>query len=289
MEKRSNGFYTAQLLISYVIFGSVGIFVRYIPLPSSVIAAFRGIVGGLLILLFMLATKRKIEKTEIVKNATPLFISGLAIGFNWIFLFEAYRYTSIAAATLCYYMAPIFVVIAAPIILKERLSPKNIVCVLTALAGMFLVSSEALTGPSLYGILFGLAAALLYATAIICNKMTHDIAPETRAMTQLFTAGITVLPYTLLTADIGGVGLSAAAVIMLVAVGVLHTGVAYVLNLGSLERVSAGTVAVLGYTDPIVAILLEAVIDMKLPSYTVMLGAVLILGATAANSFNRKN
>lgn len=286
MEKNNKSFFIAELIISYVIFGTIGLFVRGIPLPSSVIAAFRGIVGAVLIFLFMLLTRRKVSLAEIKSNGGLLFFSGLAMGFNWIFLFEAYRYTSIATATLCYYMAPVFVVAAAPLFLRERLTLRGVICIIAALFGMFLISGASLGSRSdIYGVLLGLAAALLYATVIICNKKMKPIAAETRALTQLFVAGTTVLPYTLLTASLEEASFTAKGAILLVVVGVVHTGAAYVMSLGSMARVDAGTVAVLSYIDPIVAILLEAAfINKQLPSLTVVLGAVLILGATAVSS-----
>lgn len=290
MEKREKGFYIAELIFSYIIFGSIGIFVKGIPLPSSVIAAFRGIVGALFIFLYMLIARKKILRDEIKENALKLFISGFAIGFNWIFLFESYRYTSIATATLCYYMAPVFVVAAAPIFLKERLTLKSVICIVVALAGMFLVSGASLgSATDIYGILFALAAAVLYASVIICNKKMGKIAAETRALLQLFVAGITVLPYALITNDIGKVTLSTEAVILLFIIGIVHTGLAYAMTLGSVAKVEAGTVAVLSYIDPIVAILLEAVlINKALPTVTVTLGAILILGATSAASIKTR-
>ena len=282
-------FNVLKLLVSYIIFGSVGIFVRFIPLASSVIASFRGIVGGLLILLFLAVGKKKICFEEIKLNIAPLIISGIAIGFNWIFLFEAYRFTTIATATLCYYMAPVFVIVAAPIFLKEKIARKNVLCILAALLGMFFISNAAIGQKNeIFGILFGLAAALLYAVAIICNKKMGKIAAETRAMTQLLIAGITVLPYAAFTADLRGVKLGLGAIAALGIVGVIHTGIAYVLNLGSVARVKADTVAVLSYTDPIVAILLEAVIAMTIPTKEVLIGALLILGATAVASIEAK-
>ncbi len=279
-----------KLLISYIIFGSDGIFVRYIPLPSSVIAAVRGIMGGLLILFYLWISGKKISGDEIKKNLVSLVISGVAIGFNWIFLFEAYRYTSIATATLCYYMAPVFVIIGAPIFLKERIALKNIMCVLVALLGMYFVSNAALGSKrDIYGILFGLAAALLYATAIICNKKMGEIAAETRALSQLLIAGLTVLPYAVFTADINTSSFGMIGMVALIIVGVVHTGVAYVLNLGSVARVKSDTVAVLSYTDPIVAIILEALVLGSLPSFSVIFGAVLILGATAVASIESRH
>ena len=171
--------YTAYLLISYIIFGTIGLFVKFIPLPSAVIAAFRGICGALFIYIYMLITKKRIESREIKSNALILAFSGLAIGFNWIFLFEAYRYTSIATATLCYYMAPVFVMIAAPFVLKEKIRLKNIVCIIIAVIGMVLVSGASFGDKrELLGVLLGLAAATLYAFVIICNKKWAKSLPK---------------------------------------------------------------------------------------------------------------
>ncbi len=287
---KSSKIFTVYLLISYFIFGSIGLFVKFIDLPSASIAAFRGICGALLIFLFMQASKKKISKAEIKTNLLWLLASGLAIGFNWIFLFEAYRYTSIATATLCYYMAPVFVMIAAPLILKEKTGLKNIACIIIAVLGMVLVSGASFgDGKEIYGVLYGLAAALLYAFVIICNKKMGEIASETRALVQLFAAGITVLPYALFTLNGSALSFGIRGTVFLIIIGVVHTGVAYVLNLGSVARVPAGTVAVLSYTDPVVAILLEAIIFLQLPTLSVIIGAALILGATAVASIEARH
>ena len=281
--------YTAYLLISYIIFGTIGLFVKFIPLPSAVIAAFRGICGALFIYIYMLITKKRIESREIKSNALILAFSGLAIGFNWIFLFEAYRYTSIATATLCYYMAPVFVMIAAPFVLKEKIRLKNIVCIIIAVIGMVLVSGASFGDKrELLGVLLGLAAATLYAFVIICNKKMGEIASETRALSQLLIAGVTVLPYTLLTVKVNELSADKTGILFLIIIGIVHTGFAYVLNLGTVAKVPAGTVAVLSYTDPVVAIILEAVVLTTLPSLSVICGAVLILGATAAASLEKR-
>ena len=281
--------YTAYLLISYIIFGTIGLFVKFIPLPSAVIAAFRGICGALFIYIYMLITKKRIESREIKSNALILAFSGLAIGFNWIFLFEAYRYTSIATATLCYYMAPVFVMIAAPFVLKEKIRLKNIVCIIIAVIGMVLVSGASFGDKrELLGVLLGLAAATLYAFVIICNKKMGDIASETRALSQLLIAGVTVLPYTLLTVKVNELSADKTGILFLIIIGIVHTGFAYVLNLGTVAKVPAGTVAVLSYTDPVVAIILEAVVLLTIPKLTVIAGAVLILGATAAASLEKR-
>ena len=91
-------------LLSMLIFGTIGIFVEMIPLPSSVIALARSGIGAALLALVMLAAKKPLHRDAIRQNLKFLLPSGAALGFNWILLFEAYRYTTVAVATLCYYM-----------------------------------------------------------------------------------------------------------------------------------------------------------------------------------------
>ena len=147
-----------KLSLSMLIFGTIGIFVKYIPLPSSTIAMTRGFMGAAFLLFVMLISGKKPSAFAIKKNALPLIISGAAIGINWIFLFEAYNYTSVAVATLCYYMEPVLLIVLTPFVLKQKLSVKKILCVPVALVGMVLVSGV-LSGKqdvSLTGVALGL-------------------------------------------------------------------------------------------------------------------------------------
>ena len=137
MKKTSAQF---QIITAMVIFGTIGLFVRQISLPSSVIAVVRGLVGAALLLLAAVAGKKRPNLAAIRTNLGKLLLSGVLIGFNWILLFEAYRFTTVATATLCYYLAPVFITLASPLVLKERLTAKKALCVLAALLGMVPVS-----------------------------------------------------------------------------------------------------------------------------------------------------
>lgn len=96
-----------QFIFAMMIFGTLGIFIRYIPLPSTVIAEARGILATLFLLAVVWLRHSSISREAVKKNFKILFLSGAAIGVNWILLFEAYRYTTVSTATLSYYMAPV--------------------------------------------------------------------------------------------------------------------------------------------------------------------------------------
>lgn len=287
----SVGLARGKLILAMTIFGTIGIFVKYIPLPSSVIACFRGFVGVLFLLLVTLITKSKISLKDIKKNLLFLVISGVFIGINWILLFEAYRYTTVATATLCYYMAPIFVTIASPFILKEKLTFKKVLCILTALLGMVFVSGIVGTGSlqiSALGIICGLGAAFFYACVVLLNKFIKDISAYDKTMTQLFVASSVILPYTLLTADVSLTALDAKALVCLLIVGVVHTGFAYMIYFSSIGTLKAQTVAIFSYIDPVIAIILSALLLKEKMGIFSIIGAVLILGSTLFSELNFK-
>ena len=279
------------LIASMTVFGTIGIFVKYIPIPSSIIAMIRGFIGMIFWVAVISARRSEISWGLIKKKFIPLFFSSTFIGINWILLFEAYRYTTVATATLCYYMAPIFVTIASPFILKEKLTLKKGLCVLTALVGMVFVSGIVGSG-SLHinaaGILCGIGAAFFYACVILLNKHLKDISPYDMTMTQLFAASAVILPYTLLTADISTVSLDTKAFICLAIVGIIHTGFAYMIYFSSISELKAQTVAIFSYIDPVIAIILSALLLKEEMGMYGIIGAVLILGSTLFSELNFK-
>lgn len=283
-----------ELIASMFIFGTIGIFVRHIPLPSSVIALVRGFVGAFFVLLFVYLKKSRPDKEAIRKNFLMLALSGAFIGVNWILLFESYHYTTVATAILCYYMQPIFVTMASPFLLKERLTVKKVLCVAVALLGMVFVSGVLQTGiPALSeakGILYGLGAAFFYATVVLMNKKITDINAYDKTIMQLGMGALVLTPYVLLTQDMGMAVLSMtpALWVLLLFVGLVHTGVAYVLYFDGLKDLKAQTAAIFSYIDPIVAIILSALLLQENMGLFGVIGAVLVLGSTFVSELPEK-
>ena len=277
-----------KIITAMVTFGTIGVFVRYIPLPSSIIALVRGVLATVFLLAVMSAGKRRPDGTAIRRNIVLLVVSGGLIGFNWIMLFEAYNYTSVAVATLCYYLAPVFVIIASPFVLGEKLTMRKAFCVAAALAGMVLVSgviqNYASGGNtedlSLTGIILGIGAGALYGTIILMNKKLKDISSYDTTVVQLAAASIVLVPYCLLTVDMGVLEITPVSVALLLIVGIVHTGIAYVLYFGSIKELPAQTVAIFSYIDPILAVLLSALLLKESMDMLSISGAILILGST---------
>ena len=283
-----------ELIASMFIFGTIGIFVRHIPLPSSMIALARGFVGAFFVLLFVYLKKSKPDKAAIKKNFVMLALSGAFIGINWILLFESYNYTTVATATICYYMEPIFVILASPFLLKEKLTAKKAVCAAVALLGMVFVSGILSEGiPSLSdakGILYGLGAACFYATVVLMNKKITEINAYDKTIMQLGMGAIVLSPYVMLTQDFSTAALSMTPSLwaLLLFVGLVHTGVAYALYFDSMKALKAQTLAIFSYIDPIVAIILSALLLKESMGLYGVIGAVLVLGSTFISEMPEK-
>lgn len=277
---------SAKLMVitAMLLFGTIGIFVRGIALPSAAIALVRGAVGALFLLLFLAVRKTGLDRAAIRENGLRLLISGAMIGFNWILLFEAYRFTTVATATLCYYLAPTLVVLFSAPILGERLTAKRLVCAAVALLGMIPVSGVLQAGGAsaseLRGVLCGLGAATLYAGVILMNKRLGNISAMDRTLVQLASAAAVLLPYVLLTGDAAALLTAPAkSLLLLLVVSVLHTGIAYTMYFGALRVLPAQTAAILSYLDPVTAVLLSAVLLAEPLGIMGIIGAILILGA----------
>lgn len=270
-----------SLIFSMAIFGTIGIFRNYIPFPSAFLAMARGFIGAAFIFLFLIITKRGIDFAAIKKNLFLLIISGAFIGINWILLFEAYKYTTVSVATLCYYMAPIFVALASAVFFKEKLNAKKVICIISAAFGMILVSGVASGTPiksdEITGIILGLGAAIFYSAVTLISKKVKDISSFDVTLVQLFSAAIVVMPYSIIFEDISFEGTKARALWLVLLVGILHTGIAYVLYFRSVKDLEGSKVAIFSYLDPIIAIVLAALILKEEMSLITGIGAVLIL------------
>ena len=272
------------MAFAMLVFGTLGPFINNINFPSSFISFTRALIGSLFIGIFMAVSGHGFDGKSIVKNLKLLIPSGIAMAFNWICLFEAYRFTGVTVATLCYYMAPVIVVVISPFILKERLTATKGVSVIAAVIGAVLISGV-VTGAtkSVKGILFGLAAAALYSTVIVINKFVRELSPVETTFVQLTVAAVTMIPYVLLTEDVTGFGFDTKSIILTLIIGMFHTGFAYMIYFSSVQKIPAQTTAVFSYIDPVTAIIVSAVVLGERLDAVQIVGTILILTATLFN------
>lgn len=279
-----------MLIASMSIFGTLGIFVRNIPVSSGELALYRAVLAVLLISVFLLITKQKIPFANMKKEFPLLLASGVAIGINWILLFESYKYTTVSVATLSYYFAPVIVTLVCPILFKEKLTKKQFICFFMSTVGLALITGlgEVGGGKDFIGILFGLGAAAFYATVILLNKFIRNVEGIHRTLLQFIAAVVTLVPYVLLTGGVTLGGLNGFGWANLLIVGFIHTGVTYCMYFSSLKELPGQKAAILSYIDPLVAVLISVTILGESMTLWQVIGGMLILGFTLWNEISPK-
>lgn len=281
---------TLMLVVSMAIFGTIGAFVKNIALSSAEKALYRAIMATVVIGLFLLIKKQKIEIKKIKRELALLLLSGVAMAFNWILLFEAYKYTTVSTATLAYYFAPVIVTVACPFLFKEKIGAKQWICFAMSTVGIILITVTTESAPPTHflGILFGLGAAILYATVILLNKSLKSVEGISRTFIQFIAAVIVLIPYVLLTSGINITSLNATGAVNLVIVGVIHTGITYCLYFSSLKELPGQHAAILSYIDPLVAVIVSVTVLNETMTLMQIIGGALILGFTVWNELDAK-
>ena len=277
-----------MLSLSMAVFGTIGLFTRNIAVTSGELALYRAILAALLIIGYFLVTGQRIDFKAIRKELPLLLFSGMAMGINWILLFEAYKHTTISIATLSYYFAPVIVTVACPFLFREKLTAKQIICFVMSTIGMVLIIGIGGEGGqnNLTGILFGLGAAVFYATVILLNKFIKNVAGIHRTLLQFLAAILVLTPYVLATSGVNLTVLDTTGWICLLVVGLFHTGVTYCLYFTAVKDLSGQETSVLSYIDPLVAILASVLILGESMTLMQLLGGALILGFTLWNEKN---
>ena len=273
-----------QLVTSMAVFGTLAIFVRNIHLSSGELALYRAILAALLIGGYLLISSDKLRLSSIKKELPLLLLSGAAMGINWILLFQAYRYTSVSAATLSYYFAPIIVTVVSPFLFCEKLTKKQILCFGMSTVGVFLIigipdsGGSMVSGNGTLGIFFGLGAACFYAAVILLNKFIKTVTGIHRTFLQFLAAIAVLIPYVVFTGGIHLNSLDASGWINLLIVGLIHTGITYCLYFSSLKELPGQEAAILSYVDPLVAVIVSVTVLGESISPLQVLGGILLLG-----------
>lgn len=278
--------------ISMAIFGTIGIFVKNISLSSGETALFRAVIAAIILIIYKLLSKNRISFSEIKRDFPLLFVSGVAMGFNWILLFQAYKYTTVSIATLSYYFAPVIVMIASPILFKEKITIKQAVCFIMSTIGLVMiigVSGLEKSNSNLIGISFGLSAAVLYAIVILLNKSIKKVTGIDRTLIQFLAAIIILIPYVTVTTGIHIDSLGTIGIINLLVLGVVHTGICYCLYFSSLKDLKGQEASILSYIDPLTAIIVSVTLLGESINFMQVIGGIMILGFTLLNEIDSKS
>lgn len=272
-----------KIILAMLIWGTMGIFIKTIPLSSLEIAFYRSIIGALFIIILSISQKEKWNKEDLRKDLKILIPSGIALGAGWVLLFQGYKNTTVSIATLSYYIAPVFIVILSIIVLKEKITRKKILCIIVAIIGLLLVLDIKNLGNigdnNLLGIIYSVLAAVFYAIVVILNKFIKKLSGSKVTIVQLLVSTIILMPFTILNSTRSLMSLDMLSLFLLLFVGIVHTGIAYLLYFSSVKEIEGQSIAILSYMDPIFALVIAGLFLGEKMTLIQLFGGILILGS----------
>lgn len=278
-------------LLLMMTFGLLGPLVRAIGLPSQLTACLRGWIGSITLVAYLFLSKRKLSKEDFKQVYKPMLLSGFALAVDWVGLFAAYQFTTVATATVCYYITPVLVLLASVVILKEPYRRIHGICAAVAFGGMVLVSGIVDTGlptfAEAFGVLMALVSAVGYCAVIIINKKYPEGDSLLRTTIQMASATVFMTPYALLTTDLSALEPTPYTIPLLLLLGMGLSALAYVFYYSLILKIPSRTVAIFSYADPVVAVLLSVFALGEAMTIPGLIGSLLIVGAALFSELPR--
>jgi RarD protein len=272
-----------KVVIVMVLWGSIGVLSRYINISPLLLSFFRAAIAIPVLIVYGAATRPFTLRNTSFKQILPYIFAGVLMGFAWMSLFIGYQ-SDIASSVIAYNMCPVYVLLLAPLILNEKLRAHQIITVLIAFGGLFLIvlSTLNLSFLSLSGVLWSAASGLMYAFIVIINRKTQtQLSSITVTLIQISAACIVLFPFVLgggLLQEAATMNLS--AVIWLFVLGIVHTGMAYVMYFSSYKKLPALTIGILSYLEPTSAMIFAVLLLGEVLTVFHIAGGLLILGST---------
>lgn len=272
---------TVKYIVALLIFGSNGVIASYVPLPSEEIVLMRTLIGGSALILVLLLSRSKLDRGALRREAPKLLCAGVCLGANWALLFEAYKLMSVSLATLLYYTAPVMVLLLSPLLLRERQPPRAYLGMAAAVLGLVLAVGLGDSPVSARGLLVGLGSAVFYAGLIIFNKKISGVGGLGLTTVEMAIAAAVMLCYVLLSGGSVRFPDDARGTGALLFLCLVNTALACWLYFSSMNRLSARTVALFGYVDPVSALIFAAVFLHESMTPLQLAGAALVLVGAA--------
>lgn len=276
-----------KFISSLILFGSNGVMAAHILLPSCDIVVLRTFIGALFLGVAFIA-RRPVPNFNGARSAVLVMASGVSMGLSWLFLYEAYQTVGVAVSSLAYYCAPIMVLALSPAIFKERLTRRVLLSFAVVLAGALALnwgSIDSVESP--WGLFCGWMSAVCHAAMVVFSKMSDKVEGLTSSLVQLIASFAVSAAFLVVT---GGLpfAIPADSLVWIMVLGVVNTGLGCYLYFSSFEGLSAQTVAIFGYLEPLSAVVCALVFLGEPMSFWEAIGGLFIIGGAILGTAPKK-
>ena len=258
METKETRMGITEMTLAMAMAGSIGVFVLESGQSAFNVAFYRCLFGTLALVLYC-GYRRQFRRDYLaLKPLALIMLGGVCLVYNWALLFAAYKFTSIAIATIVYHINPFIIMLLGVVLFRDAIEKHQIIWTLLAFIGLLFVIGipTELSGNYMLGIIFTLLATTLYSFTVVLAKWLQAIAPEFIALVQVAVGILLLYPLTSL-AEVPATG---NHWFYLIGLGVLHTCVQYALLYSAFQRLPMALIAILSFIYPVVAVILDYLI-----------------------------
>lgn len=272
-----------KYISALLLFGLNGIVAAQIPLTSTEIVVLRSFFGTVFLIVLLAVTRQKLTCLRRPRQAVLVAISGAAMGASWLLLYRAYELVGVSIATLLYYCGPVLVMALSPIFFKEKLTIPKIIGIIVVFCGVIMLNGVGGGTLDALGLLCGIGGAALYVLMVITNKKAGLPGLENTAVQLLFGFLTAAVFYLLQGGAVPTVPAESWGWMLLL--GLVNTGFGCWLYFSSIGTLPVQTVSVLGYLEPLSAVLFSVVLLHEALTPARWLGAAMIVGGAMAAEF----
>ncbi|MCX8192856.1 MAG: DMT family transporter [Nitrososphaeria archaeon] len=261
--------------LAAIIWGSNGVIVNTVYADALVIAFYRALFATVILTPFVSLYKRR-EFIEALREWKLLILNGLMNSLGWVSLFISMKLIPIANAVLLNYLAPIFVALAAPLVLKEKVRKITMISLMLSITGVLMMLYNQFGEVNWIGISYGLLSSLFYAIFILLSKKIREgvssyiLASYTYIFTLIFLGIFTIfMSYDLYLGEYFPP--------QLILMGVINTAFAVTIYFHGLGLIEAQRAVILTYLEPVTAAVLGTIILGQMLSSETLIGGILII------------
>ncbi len=275
---------TLKMVGAMVLAGSIGIFVVESGEPALTVVFYRCLIGGAALLIYCLFAKRNGFNQLTWRTLLMMSLSGVTMAANWVLFFMAYSHASISMVTTVYHVYPFVLLFASAAIFSEKISRRSIGWAICAFLGVVFVAQGKGQGAemSLVGLGLTMAAMICYAATLLITKHLADVPASLLSLVQLLVGAIVLLPLM----GAGGLGVDMGSWGLLLAIGVIHTGLLYVLLYDAVQSLETSRVVILSFLYPLTALIFDVAVYAVRPDTMQIIGLALITFAVLGEKLN---
>jgi drug/metabolite transporter (DMT)-like permease len=258
------------IILAIFIWSSLGIIVRMADTHLTYIIFFPSLIAFITQTIILLSTNER-KKIPRARRIPYLFLLGPVFLLNSLFFYYSFTHTTIANAVMTHYTAPIFVAVLSPILIRESIDRVIVISIIISTAGLLLMlKGFSLSEQHIKGITAGVLSGLTYAAIIIIGRtVAQEFSPLIITVFQNLAVVVLLLPF------IKGIPMEIAGYFVIL--GLIHSTLAPLLYIRGLKEVRANKAAILGYLEPVGAMLFAMIIFEEVPRTMSLFGGILIL------------